>query len=251
MAWILVPSLVSLRSEFNEVAPARDRASDGAIGDGEHSQNSSDHNPDETGKTPSEDADSVNEVHAIDVDNTGPWPAGMSMEKAVQVVVLRHRTGLDDRLQNVIYNRRIWSRSWGWTAREYTGPNPHDHHAHFSSRYTTAQESDRRPWGLLAQFGDVVLQSDIDEIVTTTTTKVVAALKPVITAVVGDVLKGIDTAPLRNGRTVGGSINALVAESGDGVVNVIERETAARFDEVTKELTAVRQSLTQTPPPAV
>ncbi len=56
----------------------------------------------------------------------------------------------DDRLQNVIYNRRIWSRSWGWTAREYTGSNPHDKHAHFSSRYTTAAESNTRPWGLLA-----------------------------------------------------------------------------------------------------
>ena len=149
MAWTLVPSLVSLRAEFDRLAPARDHASDGSIGDGEHSQNSSDHNPDETGKTPSEDADSKNEVHAIDVDRDLKR-SGWSMERAVQIIVLRHRSGVDNRLQNVIYNRRIWSRSWNWTARAYTGPNPHDHHAHFGARYTTAQENDTRPWGLLA-----------------------------------------------------------------------------------------------------
>jgi hypothetical protein len=148
MAWILVPCLVSLRGEFNALAPARDRSSDGSIGDAAHAGSSSDHNPDETGATPSEDADSTNEVHAIDVDVDLHKP-GWSMAKAVEVLVRRHRSGDDDRLQNVIYNRRIWSRSWGWTAREYTGSNPHDHHAHFSSRYTTAQERDTRSWGLL------------------------------------------------------------------------------------------------------
>lgn len=149
-SWILVPCLVSLREEFNRLAPARDNASDGSIGDVAHQQESSDHNPDETGKTPSEDADSVNEVHAIDVDSDLRKP-GWTMQRCVDIIVARHRTGLDDRLQNVIYNRRIWSRSWGWTARAYSGPSPHTEHAHFSARYTTAQEADTRPWGLLEE----------------------------------------------------------------------------------------------------
>lgn len=148
-SWVLVPCLVALRDEFNQLSPGRDRSSDGSIGDQAHAGSSSDHNPDETGSTPSEDADSVNEVHAIDVDKDGPWPAGFSMELAVQTIVLRHRNNRDDRLQNVIYNGRIWSRSWGWTARVYTGANQHRKHAHFSARYTSAQESDTRPWGLL------------------------------------------------------------------------------------------------------
>jgi hypothetical protein len=152
-SWILVPCLVSLRDEFNELAPGRDKGSDGSIGDTAHAGNSSDHNPDETGNTPSEDADSTNEVHAIDVD-VDLRKSGWTMAKAVEIIVTRHRTGEDDRLQNVIYNRRIWSRSWGWTAREYTGSNPHDKHAHFSSRYTTAQERDTRPWGLLEEDDD-------------------------------------------------------------------------------------------------
>lgn len=152
MSWDLVPCLVNLRSEFNALAPGRDRASDGSIGDQAHRDRTSDHNVDDgpgQGSTPSEDADSRPEVHAIDVD-ADLRKAGWSMERAVQVIVGRHRSGADDRLQNVIYNRRVWSRSWGWTERDYTGSNPHDKHAHFSSRYTAAQESDTRRWGLLA-----------------------------------------------------------------------------------------------------
>ena len=148
--WILVPCLVSLRGEFNSLAPERDRASDGSIGDEAHASSSSDHNPDETGTTPYEDADNINEVHAIDVDIDLRKP-GWTMQRAVQIIVTRHRQGRDDRLQNVIYNRVIWSRSWGWTAREYTGSNPHDKHAHFSSRYTTHEESSTSPWGLLEE----------------------------------------------------------------------------------------------------
>lgn len=159
VAWVLVPCLVSLRTEFNKLAPNRDKASDGSIGDSAHSRSSSDHNPDETGVTPYEDSDSINEVHAIDLDKD-LRRSGWSMEKAVRIIVERHRTGKDNRLQNIIWNGRIWSRSWGWTARKYTGSNPHDKHAHFSARYTTAQEQDTRPWGLLDAAND--LESDQD-----------------------------------------------------------------------------------------
>lgn len=163
-SWILVPCLVTLRSEFNALSPGRDKASDGSIGDLAHTQTSSDHNPDETGNTPTEDADSINEVHAIDVDRD-LRRSGWTMSKAVEIIVVRHRQGRDDRLQNVIYNRRIWSRSWGWTARSYTGANAHTQHAHFSARYTTAQERDTRPWGLLEAEDDdmaTITQSDFN-----------------------------------------------------------------------------------------
>jgi hypothetical protein len=162
--WSLVPCLVTLRTEFNALSPGRDKSSDGSIGDTAHSQSSSDHNPDETGSTPYEDADSINEVHAIDVDKD-LRRAGWSMQKAVEIIVMRHREGRDNRLQNVIYNRRIWSRSWGWTTRTYTGANAHTQHAHFSARYTTAQERDTRPWGLLEAEDDdmaTITQSDFN-----------------------------------------------------------------------------------------
>ncbi|MFI5933099.1 hypothetical protein [Actinoplanes sp. NPDC051494] len=149
MSWVLVPSLVKLRAEFNSLAPGRDKASDGSIGDTSHSAGASDHNPDETGNTSTEDADNKDEVHAIDVD-ADLRKSGWTMQRCVDIIVARHKAGKDDRLQYVIWKRRIASRSWGWTWRDYTGTSPHTEHAHFSSRYTTAQESDTRPWGLLA-----------------------------------------------------------------------------------------------------
>jgi hypothetical protein len=161
-SWILVPCLVAMRNEFNALNPSRDRQSDGSIGDRAHADQSSDHNPDETGETPYEDPDSRNEVHAIDVDHTGPWPAHAPFGILVDEVVRRHRLGLDDRLQNVIYNGRIASRSWGWTWRDYRGSNAHKEHGHFSARYTAAQEASTRPWGLLARFGPDAQKDEMD-----------------------------------------------------------------------------------------
>lgn len=147
-SWILVPCLVSLRDEFNRLAPGRDKGADGSIGDLAHQQESSDHNPDETGRTPFEDADNVDEVHAIDIDSTGPWPAGKDLDSRVEIIRLRHKNGHDDRLQNIIWKDRVASRSWGWTWDPRPGIGHFDH-AHFSARYTTAQENDTSPWGVL------------------------------------------------------------------------------------------------------
>jgi hypothetical protein len=156
---VLVPCLVSLRHEFDVLAPHRDTESDGWIGDTAHQQEPSDHNPDETGNTPYKDADNTNEVHALDVDSDLNEP-GWSMQRAVDIVVGRHRSGQDDRLNYVIYNRRIWA-SPDWSEREYTGPSAHTEHGHFSARYTTAQERDTRAWGLLeAQEDDVALTQE-------------------------------------------------------------------------------------------
>lgn len=167
--WVLVACLASLRTEFNTLAPGRNKASDGSIGDTAHAASSSDHNPDETGATPYEDSDNINEVHAIDVTAAGPWPLGLTMQDIIDVIVAEHRAGRDDRLQNIIYNRRIISRSWGWDSwHTYTGSNAHTQHAHFSARYTTAQESDTSPWGVAAlrepapQEDDVSVQDVLD-----------------------------------------------------------------------------------------
>lgn len=146
--WILVPCLVQLRSEFNAIGPKRDRASDGSIGDAAHEDSQSDHNRDETGNVPIRDADKIQEVHAIDVDKDGPWLDGITMEKAVQFILARCRSGAEKRLRYIIFNRRIWSASNGWRQKAYTGANPHDKHAHFSASYTTALEASKASWRL-------------------------------------------------------------------------------------------------------
>ncbi len=154
--WELVDSAESLFDEFNVLAPERDKSSDGSIGNEAHQQESSDHNPDETGKTPFEDDDSINEVHAIDVTANLRKP-GWSMQKVVDIIVERHRVGLDNRLQNVIYNEVIYSASWGWTSRAYKGSNKHKKHAHFGFKYTTAAERNIRSWGLLEGMGGIYM----------------------------------------------------------------------------------------------
>lgn len=135
----LVPCLVALRSEFNQRAPSRDKASDGWIGDAAHSARDSDHNPDSRGL-----------VHAVDVDEDLRVP-GLSMAECVAHIVGRHRSGVDNRLTYVIYERTIWSAAYDWRSRDYSGSNPHDKHAHFSCRRWPAvpsRERDRRSWGI-------------------------------------------------------------------------------------------------------
>jgi len=116
----LIPAAVSLRDAFNRLAPARDKASDGWIGDTAHQQTASDHNPDERGL-----------VHAIDVDDDLRLD-GLTMEMAVQHLLNRCQHGSEVRLTYIIFNRRIWSASRGWIQRVYTGPSAHTEHAHFS-----------------------------------------------------------------------------------------------------------------------
>lgn len=147
--WIVVPSLVRLRSDFNAVAPDRDKTSDGSVADKAHyAAGNSDHIPDEEAAAlRGKDADKVNEVHAIDVDVDLHEP-GLTMEMVVQHLVARCRAGLEDRLRYIIYNRRIWEADNGWKLRAYTGANPHDKHAHFSASYGTAAEADKHTWHL-------------------------------------------------------------------------------------------------------
>lgn len=144
---VLVPCLVVLRAEFNTKYPRRDKGADGWKGDRRHQLEVSDHNDDEVGKTPFKDADHVHEVHAIDIDadvHTGDRDA---LEEDVERIRHRHKTGVDDRLQNIIWRGRIASRSWGWSWK--TRDVGHFDHVHFSARYTTAQERDTSPWGVL------------------------------------------------------------------------------------------------------
>lgn len=148
----LVPSLVTLRSEFNALSPGRDKASDGWIGDAAHSATQSDHNPDSKGA-----------VHAIDVDDDLRLP-GVSMERVVQFLLRRCRSGQERRLRYIIYNRRIWSASSGWAQKAYTGANPHDKHAHFSGKYDAASESSRAAYGLLEEFDMPLTDDDLDKI---------------------------------------------------------------------------------------
>lgn len=153
-SWTLIPSLVSLREEFDALSPDRDKRSDGSIGDPAHAGRSSHHNPDETGNTPYEDSDSKNEVHAIDVDASGPWPSPATFDVLIEELRKRHKDGRDDRLIEIIWNRRRATPESGWAWRDYNGDNAHTEHAHLAGSYNSGRESDTSPWGLVEKWGD-------------------------------------------------------------------------------------------------
>lgn len=152
-----VPCLVALADEFDQVGDDRDTASDGSIGDAAHQNRSSNHNRDDTSaETPQTDSDGEPDIRAIDVDKSGPWRNGFTMQQGVDLIVSRCRSGAEDRLVEVIYNKKCWYRSNGWKEQTYTGSNPHTEHAHFGAKADTGKlENDTRPWGIEEKWGDM------------------------------------------------------------------------------------------------
>lgn len=150
---VLVPALVSLRSEFNALAPNRDKGAEGWIGDAAHQGTPSGHNPDESGVPENYDSDNIDEVRAIDIDKDLRL-SDMDMQDCVDIIVGNHRAGRDNRLDYVIYNYYIYERQNGWRKRSFPD-SPHTDHAHFSSlpgsgSGTQNPENRTQPWGLLA-----------------------------------------------------------------------------------------------------
>lgn len=116
--YFLAPGLVKLRDEVNERYPNRDKTSDGWIGDTSHAARKSDHNPDW-------DDDGI--VRALDIDIS---PDGRA-DADLRADVLKAAVG-DPRVWYVISNGKIYSRTYNWVPRVYTGSNPHDKHVHVS-----------------------------------------------------------------------------------------------------------------------
>lgn len=147
--WVKAPNIVSLFDSVNKIAPSRDKASDGTVGDLEHQQGVSGHNPDDYPGVTAErsDSDNIPEVRAGDIDIDLKVP-GLTMEMLVQAVL---KSTDKNRLIYIIYNKRIWEKSNGWKQRTYTGSNPHDKHAHFSG--DPASDNDSRPWPSIEALG--------------------------------------------------------------------------------------------------
>jgi hypothetical protein len=139
MAWVLTRGLQTVRAEFNEVFPDRDKNSDGSVGDLAHQSGPSGHNPDRTGRPEYSDGDSLDEVRAIDVDKD--LRSVITMEQVIQYLVRRGRAGHYLPFRYIIYKGRIWGRSSGWVTQTYTGANKHNEHAHFSGDYTQTADN--------------------------------------------------------------------------------------------------------------
>lgn len=138
---MLTLGMKNLGNQFNARWPNRDGTSDGAIGDYAHTQEHSGHNPDDTSKHNAEwdgDSDNTPEVRAIDVDNN--LGGDVSMQQVINH--MRSIPNLSSVIRYMIYNKKIYSAP-DFEPRDYTGASPHTEHAHFSGAYTNTSDQNR------------------------------------------------------------------------------------------------------------
>jgi hypothetical protein len=123
--------LLKLRDQIDALAPGRNKASDGTLGDSRHAAGMSDHNPQDTADS-SDRNDPNHEVDALDITHD---PAhGCDVGKIWESI----RVSEDRRVLYGIFNRRIFSSyahngraAWEWGP--YDGDDPHDKHGHMSA----------------------------------------------------------------------------------------------------------------------
>lgn len=247
LAPYLVACLSTLRAEFNAENPARDKGADGWIGDAAHQAETSDHNPDSQGR-----------VLAIDIDVTGPWPADDGLAGYVSFIIGRCRSGAETRLEYVIFQRIIYSRSNNWRAGTYTGADPHTNHAHFSARHDHTGQSSTADWNLQevsmptpAEYAQAVaskLNADLENEASGLGAKRVADKKDIAAqaavatnagmpgALYKDIARGADT-PTPPGRS---GNNIALSEI---VQDVVDASVAAALAPVTAALADIQAAL--------
>lgn len=128
-----------LRKEVNALWPKRDKKSDGWAASSAHSKvnPASDHEPDINGI-----------VHAIDIDEDLGGKDGsdpIAANRLAEQIVAKGKAG-DKRLKYVIFEGSIWSVTYGWRRKPYTGHNAHAKHIHVS--FTNAADTNGKPFGL-------------------------------------------------------------------------------------------------------
>jgi hypothetical protein len=141
--WRVGKCLLALKKQIDDIAPRRNKASDGTIGDTRHCGRpklSSDH-------CPKVRDGAIGVVTAMDIshDPNGGCDANASAESI--------RADRDPRVKYVIWNRRIFaSQSVNgkepWTWRTYVDSNPHTKHVHVSVKADKASFDSQEAWNL-------------------------------------------------------------------------------------------------------
>ncbi|MEU5208724.1 hypothetical protein [Streptomyces sp. NPDC020742] len=134
MDWRVARSLDVLLEQFNARFPQRDKSSDGSIGDSNHQNRDSDHNPwYGPGIVTARDF-THDPAHSMDINRITDELAASR----------------DPRIKYIIANRLILDtrpefHPWKWMP--YSGPNPHTKHFHLSVMADPSCD-DPRPWNL-------------------------------------------------------------------------------------------------------
>jgi hypothetical protein len=131
MSWRVAKSLLQLRQQINEAFPARDKTSDGTIGDTSHKARKSDHNPNAAGV-----------VTAMDIDRD--FNDGHDGRELVSALA----ASKDARVKYIIFERQITVPGDITRWKPYHGKNGHNHHIHISVSSTAKQYDDPSPWKL-------------------------------------------------------------------------------------------------------
>ena len=131
MNWRVAKSLLQLRQQVNEAFPARDKTSDGTVGDLGHQARKSDHNPNSAGV-----------VTAMDVDRD--FNDGHDGRELVSAL----SASKDPRVKYIIFERQITVPGDITRWKPYFGKNAHNHHVHISVAATPKLYDDPSPWKL-------------------------------------------------------------------------------------------------------
>jgi hypothetical protein len=138
--WRVAAALDKLLKQINLKAPARSKLSDGAIGDTNHQNRSSDHNP--------WIIDGRQGVVTAR-DFTHDAAHGCDCTQLAEAI----RASRDPRVKYIIWNRRICTPlpkdgMPGWAWRPYTGKNGHTHHMHLSVKPLKSLYDSETPWSI-------------------------------------------------------------------------------------------------------
>lgn len=150
MTWYKAAWIDPFFAALDAVAPGRDRASDGTIGDLAHASGTSGHNPDDTPGVSAErqDADTKPEVRAADAGSD--LRGAITMQQVVDAI-LAHPVDRD-RLIYIIFDGWIYRAANGWHRETYTGTDKHRTHVHLSGHPNF--DDDARPWSSILNLGD-------------------------------------------------------------------------------------------------
>jgi hypothetical protein len=146
MSWRVARSLDVLLGEINAAAPARNKASDGSIGDAAHASRDSDHNP-----WVIHGGQGIVRARDFTHDVAGGLDCHKLAKALTELIALGGHPALRSGAY-VIWNGRIYSfdrRHEGW--RDYSGPNPHTHHLHLSVAIDAAGFDSNRPWFVMTE----------------------------------------------------------------------------------------------------
>lgn len=149
MSWRVAKCLDQLLKEINASAPYRNKASDGSIGDADHQNTNSDHNPWCCGWVVTARDFTHDPGGGFDSYAYAEWQRKRCKG---ELLINGER---EYRVKYIISNRKICSPTDNWAWRSYSGDNPHDHHVHVSVDCTAegGYMDSTQVWGWVGEEG--------------------------------------------------------------------------------------------------